>query len=202
MSVLKKKKSGFFTVLIIIASLFCLVYLGLFKTLVFIEDEAFELLYPKKALWEFRTDLLCKGIRLRTVKLDKKTMDSISSMDEKLSKFKWADYVVLSPVTSLSFRFFNIDSSSLFPKAPVIALGSEKDSCFDIALKTDEQMLSPVCPEEDSSAVDYRYSQAVPSSSLKGVYAPDLSVSIIPLLEKDKAALPEIGILVYNYYEI
>ena len=216
------KKGHFAKALLIVFILLAavlFVYTVCFKPVVLLEDDSFNLLYPKKAKADFALNLAKQGYSLLIVKLDNSVIKDRERLASSISKYASRKFVICSPVVSVSVYQKKLDLKELNPDTAFISLGTNGSKLFDINLMADESSVFTSCPENitavetkdireisyddnPSYAVEYSYSGAVRKDYLKGVFAPDLSLSIIPLLTLEKENLPEKGILAYNYYEI
>lgn len=212
------KKTVFKVVLslliVLTAALF--VYTVCFKSVILIEDPAFKALYPTKAKLDFIKNLVPEYYGLRTVTIPVDKLENPDLFTTSLARYSKADCIVLSPVISYAVRNYQIELQELFTDSKIISIGQGSSKYFDTSLNEDKSLIELCVPEQihfatedeiknssieaDTFAVDYRYLGAVEKDRVSYVVAPDLSTSVLPLLNIPKENLPQSGVLAYGCY--
>lgn len=180
-------------------------------------DPSWERLIPSLEIKAFKKSLSYEGIRFSY-----KVIDPSDISQETIKELSSCNYVLFSPVISATLENNGIKAGEL-TKAVTIALevNSEYEG-FDIILPFKDFKVSDYCNKEGFTVLenkdmaepgdmyfkeglnyvtDYRFSLAVPSKYLKGTVCPDLSKSIIPLLNCQKGGGVK-GELFYGFREV
>lgn len=180
-------------------------------------DQSWEKIMPKSEIKAFRKSLSQKGIKLVC-----KVVNPFDILQETAEGFSSCDYVLFSPVASAALESRDIDVKDLTTAVTFAIEVNEDFRGFDVVLPVTDFKVSDYCKgqnciilensdfsllsskdfEQGSSYItDYRFSLSIPSGCLKGTVCPDLSKSIIPLLESKKGSNGK-GELVYGFREV
>lgn len=206
-------------ILCVIAFGFVVAYRCFFPVVSLVEDQAFDALYPERAKIELKWALLKKGIRVNEFVLGKNDITDSATLEEKINSLGSSKAIVLSPLAADAVKAHSSNMALDLENVVLISMNISRYDGFDCVMQTlgetitttqTDGMTAVLNNEIEkydfengiSYAVDYRYSGAVPEKSLGGVFAPDLTKCLIPLLDYSKEDIPETGILVYEFYKV